>query len=90
MGPTGRVLSVKVIECFEALSEECGRGRKSEPPAVSSGNLTPFGKGERAIEFGSLISSQCSSALPGVDTPMLPRLRIATKRKVLRAVRLKG
>ena len=54
MGPTGRVLSVKVIECFGALSEECGRGRKSEPPVVSSGNLTSFGKGERAFEFEEL------------------------------------
>jgi len=33
---------------FRVLSEECGRARKSEPPVVSSGNLTPFGKGERA------------------------------------------
>ena len=41
-----------------ALSEERWRGRKSEPPVVSSGNLTPFGKGERAIEFEDLAAAK--------------------------------
>ena len=42
----------------EVLSEERWRGRKSEPPVVSSGNLTPFGKGERAIEFEDLAAAK--------------------------------
>ena len=40
------------------LSEERGRAGKSEPPVVSSGNLTPFGKGERAIEFEDLAAAK--------------------------------
>ncbi len=33
------------------LSEESGRARKSEPPVVSSGNLTPLGKSGRLRTF---------------------------------------
>ena len=42
----------------QALSEERERGRISELPVVSSGNLTPFGKGERAIEFEDLAAAK--------------------------------
>jgi len=42
----------------EAQSEERGRARKFDPPVVSSGNLTPFGKGERAIEFEDLAAAK--------------------------------
>ena len=41
-----------------ALSEERERGRKSEPPVVSSGNFTPFGKSERAIGFEYLAAAK--------------------------------
>ena len=34
-----------------ALSEESGSAIKSGPPVVSCGNLTPFGKGVRSVEF---------------------------------------
>ncbi len=40
------------------LSEERRRASKSEPLVVSSGNLTPFGKGERAVEFEDLAAAK--------------------------------
>ena len=41
-----------------ALSEESGRATKFEPPVVSSGNLTPFGKGGRSVEFEILAAAK--------------------------------
>ena len=51
-------MSAMALASSMALSEERGRGRKSEPPVVSSGNLTPFGKRERAIEFEDLAAAK--------------------------------
>ena len=42
----------------KVLSEECRRPRKSEPPLFSGSNLTPFSKGERAIEFEDLAAAK--------------------------------
>ena len=47
-----------LAEAFTVLSEESRRANKSRPPVVSSGNLTPFGKGERAIEFEDLAAAK--------------------------------
>ena len=33
------------------MSEESGPVIKFRPPVVSSGNLTPFGKSDRSVEF---------------------------------------
>ena len=40
-----------ILSFDRVLSEESGRANKSRPPVVSSGNLTPFGKGVRSVEF---------------------------------------
>jgi hypothetical protein len=40
------------------LSEESDRARKSDPPVVSSGNLTPLGKGSRSVEFEVLAAAK--------------------------------
>ena len=56
--PASRDSIVPLPAVAGALSEERGRARKFDPPVVSSGNLTPFGKGERAIEFEDLAAAK--------------------------------
>ena len=55
-----RAWSPEQIACAAAaaLSEESGRATKFEPPVVSSGNLTPFGKGGRSVEFEILAAAK--------------------------------
>ena len=40
------------------MSEERGRARILRPPVVSSGNLTPFGKGGQAVDFEVLAAAK--------------------------------
>ena len=58
------------------LSEERGCANKPEPPVFSSGNLTPFGKGERAVEFVFLAAAKMTFMFKMVVDRSLDRYQL--------------